>query len=399
MKLPSNTQLMLPLLQSLQDRGGSARPRDLYGEIADQVGLSEEARNASVVIGNRKINMFERRVRWTRQTAVMKSLISKDEDRVWRLTESANAKLGNIVRGTVLTFAISEQGALLWANAEDALGIIEPESIDLLMTSPPYPLLNPKAYGNVPPDRWVGWMLELCDKWRTLLTPEGSMMINVGPCWKQGVPAQQLHVERLLVKLEDELDMHLLQRLDWHSPTKMPSPLSWVGIKRMRVTSSVEPLLWLSTNPNAKGNNRHVLRQYSPEGLRSIDKPRLKVRPSGFAFGAGSFRNQGGSIPPSLITATPTGLEETRYRKAARVAGGIPHPAVLPAAVARFGIQLATDEGDTVYDPMSGSGTVFAEAIKLDRKAIASERSLEYLESSMIRCGVEMLEMKRLLAA
>jgi site-specific DNA-methyltransferase (cytosine-N4-specific) len=139
---------MLPLLQTLQERGGSARPRDLYGDIANQVGVTAEERNATVNIGGRKINAFERRVRWVRQTAVIKGLISKEEDRVWRLTEAANAKLGNIQRGTIFTFAISESGAFLWANAEDAVGVIEPGSLNLLLTSPPYPLLSPKAYGN-----------------------------------------------------------------------------------------------------------------------------------------------------------------------------------------------------------------------------------------------------------
>ena len=32
MSIPSHTQLMLPLLQTLKDKGGSARPRDLYNE-------------------------------------------------------------------------------------------------------------------------------------------------------------------------------------------------------------------------------------------------------------------------------------------------------------------------------------------------------------------------------
>src|ERR1035438_4055031 len=53
-----------------------------------------------------------------------------------------------------------------------------------------------------------------------------------------------------------------------------------------------------------------------------------------------------------------------------RAAGLEPHPAILPAAVARFGIQLATDPGEVVYDPMCGSGTVAVEAMKLGRKAI-----------------------------
>lgn len=389
MPLPSQTQLMLPLLESLSECGGSARPRDLYDSIAAKLNLPPEVRNQTTLCNGIRTNVFERRVRWTRQTAVLKTLIDRREASVWHLTDRAQSKLANIRRGAVVTFAISEHGAFLWANAEDALGILERGSIDLLMTSPPYPLLRPKEYGNVRSSEWVDWMLSLCARWCKLLTPDGSMMLNIGACWKPGVPAQQLHTERLLVRLEDELGVHLLQRLDWHSPTKLPTPLSWVGIQRMRVTSSVEPLLWLSPNPNAKGNNRHVLRPYSAGGLRSIDKPRTKRRPSGIQFGARSFMDRGGSIPSSLISATPTGVEESRYRKSLRDQGRKPHPAVLPAAVARFGIQLATDPEDLIYDPFAGSGTVPIEAIKLGRRAIASERSRQYLEGALLRCGAE----------
>jgi hypothetical protein len=104
-------------------------------------------------------------VRWTRQTAVLRGLISKDEPSVWRLTETANAKLGNIVRGSILTFAISENGAFLWANAEDAVGMIEKGSIQCIISSPPYPLLCPKAYGNVPPSLYVDWLTRLFQMW------------------------------------------------------------------------------------------------------------------------------------------------------------------------------------------------------------------------------------------
>ncbi len=389
MRLPSETQLMLPLLESIERQGGAARPRDLYDEIAHQLDLSPEVREHTIACGGVPTNVFERRVRWTRQTAVLKGLIDRTEPSIWRLTGVARSRLGNIGRGVVLTFAISEQGAFLWANAEDALAVVERGSVDLLMTSPPYPLLRPREYGNLPADKWVDWMLSLCEGWCGLLAPSGSMMLNVGPCWKRGLPAQQLHIERLLVRLEDQLGVHLLQRLDWHSPTKLPTPLSWVGVRRMRVTSSVEPLLWLSPNPNAKGNNLNVLRPYSERGKQAMERPRSKKRPSGFQFGVHSFVDRGGSIPPSLITAAPSGAEEARYRKSMEAHGRIPHPAVLPAAVARFGILLATEPDDLVYDPFSGSGTVAIEAIKLARRAIASERSREYLEQSMMRCSSE----------
>ena len=160
-------------------------------------------RNETIECSGQQVNAFERRVRWTRQTAVLKGLIDKSERSVWSLTDTANSKLANIHRGTVLTFALSETGAFLWANAEDALTVIERESVDLLLTSPPYPLLKSKEYGNLPADKWVDWMLSLCEGWADLLTPgTGSMMLNIGPCWRRGEPVQELHVERLLVVVE-----------------------------------------------------------------------------------------------------------------------------------------------------------------------------------------------------
>ena len=60
MPLPSHTQLMLPLLQILKDKGGAARPKDLYDEIADQFNLPDEDRNGTVNVGQRKVNAFER---------------------------------------------------------------------------------------------------------------------------------------------------------------------------------------------------------------------------------------------------------------------------------------------------------------------------------------------------
>ncbi len=84
-----------------------------------------------------------------------------------------------------------------------------------------------------------------------------------------------------------------------------------------------------------------------------------------------------------------------RYCKAMQARGRTPHPAVLPAAVARFGILLATGREDLVYDPFSGSGTVGIEAMKLGQRAFASARSREYLEGALIRCGLEGLAFER----
>jgi DNA modification methylase len=401
--LPTQTQMLLPLLEAIHDAGGVATPGALYDEVATRLGITDEVRNATIT-GKQKeeYNLFERRVRWTKQTAVARGLIETERRGVWALTDAANAKLRNVVRGAILTIFETDRGVFLWANAEDAVGIIERESVDLLLSSPPYALISSKEYGNLDETAWVDWMLKICEGSRELLRPTGSMILNLGNCWVPGKPQQSLYIQRLLVRLEDELDIHLCQELFWHSPTKLPVPLAWVGVRRVRLTSSVEPLLWLSPNPDlVNSDNRRVLRAYTASGLRSINNERDRDgnRPNGVQFGRNSFVDRGGSIPPSLITATPISVEERRYREAIAAAGRKPHPAIMPAAVARFCIELATEKDHTVLDLFSGSGTVPIEAMKLGRYAIAVDRSLEYIENSEIRCHAEGITTRRLALA
>lgn len=392
--LPTQTQLMLPLLEALEEAGGSARPGSLYDSIAEKLKLSDNVRGMmNSNTAPKRFNLFERRVRWVRQSAVLHGLIDGSQRSVWQLTQKARSRLRNIIAGKVLHVFHTDSGCFLWGSAEDMVGYVERGSVQIIITSPPFPLNRPREYGNLAPDSWCDWMLRLCEVWRELLTDSGSLMLNLGPVWKPGVAAQSLYIERFLVRMEDVLGFHLLQRLDWASPSKLPVPLPWVGIARNRVTPAVEPIFWLGTNPMAYGNNRHVLRPYSKGGLRAIATAKERTTgPAGIKFGARSFVDCGGSIPQSLITAPAQGIDEIRYRKAVRAAGKVPHPAIMPAAVARFGIQLASEVGDIVMDPLCGSGTVAIEAMKLERFAIASDSSLEYLESAHIRCQVEGLD-------
>jgi DNA modification methylase len=389
--VPSQTNLLQPLLHELFAAGGCARPGELYDRIAARLGLDDAARNATVIAGRAgPVNAYERQVRWTRQTAVCKGLIAGEQRGRWELTDRANAKLGQIVRGAIVTIFETDRGCMLWANAEDAVGLLEPHSIDLLLSSPPYPLLRPKPY-QLREDRdamrWVSWMMRLAEQWRELLTPTGSMMINVGPVWMPGEPRQSTFIERFLIALEDHLGLYLCQRLRYESPTKLPSPLEWVGVRRIRVKETTEPILWVSPNPSlVAADNRRVLRPYTKSGRRSIARPEdgTRKRPSGFSFGPSSFKDNGGAIPPATIVSRGVG-RDAGYRQAERAAGRVPHPATMPEDVAAFCISLATAPKDLVYDPFGGSGTTGVAAERLDRRWIMSERSREYVESARIR--------------
>jgi site-specific DNA-methyltransferase (adenine-specific) len=67
------------------------------------------------------------------------------------------------------------------------------------------------------------------------------------------------------------------------------------------------------------------------------------------------------------------------------------HPAIFPEALARDHIVSWSNVGDTVYDPMMGSGTVGAAALVLGRSFVGSEIHPEYFELAKSRLGAKLL--------
>jgi site-specific DNA-methyltransferase (cytosine-N4-specific) len=385
--MPSQAELMLPLLEELDRVGGVAKPGELYDRLAARLRIGEDVRGAECTSKGRSFSAYERAVRWTRQTAVARGLIDASQRGRWALTSKARAHLKEIVRGTILTIFETDKGFVLWANAEDVAGVIERESVQLIWTSPPYCLLRSREYGNHDERSWVTWMLKLCESYRSLLTPDGSMMINLGRCWMPDRPQQSLYIERFLIGLEDQLGLSLCQFLGWHSKNKLSSPMEYVAVRRIRVKSSVEPILWIAPDPaKAQANNRNVLREYSASGRRAIARSRVdaKRRPCGARFGPTSFRDNGGSIPDDLVIASNC-ASNSAYHRAERAAGRIAHPATAPEKVVEFGIRLATTENTLVFDPFMGSGTTGTVATRLGRRFIGGERSLHYIESARLR--------------
>jgi len=359
--IPAHTQLLLPLLEELKAQGGQARPRDLYDGVAERVGLEPEARRATVPVGHQDVNLFERRVRWVRQTAVVAGLVCTPERGLWSLTQMGVAKLPRIRRGTVVTVleTADGNGFLFWAWAEDTVAVIEAESVDLIWSSPPYPLNRDiKGYGTSGTRQWVDGMLRLCERWRGLMAPTGSLMLDLGYVYQAGLPAHDLYVERFAVGMEDQLGLKLCQHLYWQNPNRLPTPIKWAAIDRTRLRTTVEPILWFSASPHrVNADNRRVLRPYTKSGLRAMRQPANQAgqRPSGYQLGRKSFaRDNGGSIPGDVITAAGN-QGNAYYYKAERDAGHRPGRAVVAEAVARFCIQFATERGDLVYDPFCGA--------------------------------------------
>ena len=390
-RVPTHKQLLLPLLEAIRDRGGSVRPSDIYDELADRVGVdSDVCEETRTFRDGQSANLWKRHVRWARQTAVEEGLIADGKRGIWELTDGGANMLRNVRHGVILTVFETEDGTCLWATAETAAAAIEPGSVDLLLTSPMFPTVTDKrGYGTMDPASWLDWMTDMGHAWKDLLTDTGSMFIHLGDVWYRGTPTLSPYIERFVIRMLDDVGLHLAEKFFAEHPTRLPAPRPWVAMRRMRVKPSVDPIYWFSKNEFCKADNRRVLVPYSDSTRKNwIGKHDAGGRtgPSGHDIGRGSFaQDNGGAIPGNLIRCLGQDADVKRYRKAAKAAGFPVHPAIMPREMAEMGVKLATEPGDLVYDPFFGSGTTGHVAEALGRRWLGSERSLDYAQSAALR--------------
>ena len=281
----------------------------------------------------------------------------------------------------------SNWGAAYLGDSLQLLRNIPADSVDLVITSPPYALEFKKEYGNVAKDKYVQWLKPFGREILRILKAEGSFVLNIGGSYNPGTPTRSLYHFKALLMLCEEVGFHLAQECFWHNPAKLPSPAEWVTVRRQRVKDAVEYIWWLSKTPFPKANNRHVLNEYSADMKRLLKRGyRPKQRPSGHIITAKFGNDHGGAIPSSLIERG-NNESNSEYIRACAVAGYKAHPARFPRALPEFFIKLLTDEGAIVVDPFAGSNMTGAAAESLRRRWIAAEVKEEYLLASRVRFG------------
>lgn len=381
-------QLTLPLLEVLAQAGESLPCSDVYARVADRVGLPDAERLRTVDAGAAgQVRAFDRDVRWARQRARFQGLVDNDGRGRWVITGKGKQALKQACPGVVITVFETENGTALFASCEDAVGVIDDASISLILTSPPYPLLREKAYGNAASKEHVDWLVSVAESWKRILTPTGSVIINTGDVFETGRPTLDLYAERLLLRLVDDLGYRLCQRFEWYNPSKIPGPAAWVTLRRVRCKPALERIYWLSLSDHPYADNRQVLTEYSDrmKALLAAGGMGAQTRPSGHALSPDSFsRDNGGAIPGNLITAANT-ESNSAYIRACKDAGLPVHPARFPAALPEFFVRYLTKPLDVVYDPLAGSSKTGEVCEALGRRWITSERVLEYVQGSAAR--------------
>lgn len=263
------------------------------------------------------------------------------------------------------------------------------DSVDLIMTSPPFALLRKKDYGNVAENEYVDWFEDFGREFYRILKPSGSFCIDIGGSWIPGQPTRSLYHFELLIMLCRKLGFHLAQEFYWWNPSKLPTPAEWVNVRRIRVKDAVNSVYWLSKSPWPKASNKRILFPYS-DSMKDLLKNgyKAKQRPSGHDISDKFGIDNKAAIPPNLL-AIPNTESNSYYLRYCRENNLTVHPARFPSKLPEFFIRMLTDEGGFVFDPFAGSCVTGEVCERLHRRWVCCELEHDYVLGALARFDQE----------
>jgi DNA modification methylase len=278
--------------------------------------------------------------------------------------------------------------------------------VNLIFTSPPFPLHEKKAYGNFNGQEYLDWIARAADVFWEMLAPDGSLVVEIGNSWESGRPVQSLLPLKALMSFlgKEGKRLELCQQFVCYNPSRLPGPAQWVTIEKIRVTDSFTQVWWFSKTDRPKADVRRVLRPYSQDMKSLLAKGTYNAgrRPSGHVIRQDTFNNQnGGAIAHNFIETEPIDpgreprlpnafsfsntLNTDYFSGACKRAGIAPHPARMPPGLPAFFIEFLTEPGDIVLDPFAGSNTTGYIAEKLGRRWFSIEIQECYAAQAKLR--------------
>ena len=266
---------------------------------------------------------------------------------------------------------------IIEGDSRDVLAGMPSNSIDLIVTSPPYADQRNNTYGGISPNNYVDWFLPIGKELLRVLKPDGTFILNI----KERVVGGERHtyVLELILALRKQ-GWLWTEEFCWHKKNSYPG--KWPN----RFRDSWERLLQFNKNRHFKMYQEAVMvptgdwAKTRLKNLSETDRVRDESRVgSGFGKKIENWISRDKAFPNNVLHM-------------ATECGNRSHSAAFPEALPEWFIKLFTEPGDTVLDPFAGSGTTLRVAHRLHRKAVGIEIVPEY-----IRVMNDQLDTKQLL--
>lgn len=242
-------------------------------------------------------------------------------------------------------------------NCIDILPGIPSQSVDAIITDPPYPMIK-RAYGMLTVDEWWAMMMEVCEQAKRILKPTGSAVFILQPN-SEHVGQMRGWPWEFMAWICREWNM--VQDVYWWNTAALPlAGSNCAGLLR----PSIKFCAWAG-EAKCHRNQDNVLWSLNDRTVANISEARWfsgKSRtPSGIAVdhvrAHKKMLERNGVTPFNILPVSGSGGNSSRSY-------GNGHGARTPLKLADWWTRYICPLGGTILDPFVGSGTMGIAAIQ-----------------------------------
>jgi len=254
---------------------------------------------------------------------------------------------------------------IIEGDSKIVLKELENNSIDLIVTSPPYADRRKQTYGGIKPEKYVDWFLPISKELLRVLKPTGTFILNIKEKAENG--ERHTYVIELILALRTQ-GWFWTEEFMWHKRNSYPG--KWPN----RFRDSWERLLQFNKE---RKFNMYQDAVKVPVGdwakkrlnnLSDVDKERDNAKNgSGFGKNVSNWIGRKTVYPTNVLhLATECNNKQ--------------HSAAFPSSLPEWFIKLFTKENDWILDPFAGSGTTLEVAKRMQRNSIGIDIVPKYIK-------------------
>lgn len=254
---------------------------------------------------------------------------------------------------------------ILQGDSREVLKTLEGNSVDLIVTSPPYADRRKNTYGGVAPEKYVEWFLPISEELLRVLKPTGTFILNIKEKADKG--ERNAYVLELILALRKQ-GWLWTEEFIWHKKNCYPG--KWPN----RFRDAWERLLQFNKTRKFNMHQKEVMVPVGDwangrlKNLSETDKIRDNSKSgSGFGKNISNWLDRDMVYPANVV-------------QFATVCNNKNHSAAFPDELPEWFIKLFTKKGDVVLDPFLGSGTTSEVAQRMERHSIGIDIVSEYVE-------------------
>jgi len=261
-------------------------------------------------------------------------------------------------------------------DSKDVLKKISNNTIDLIVTSPPYADQRNGTYGGIRHDKYVDWFLPVSEQLLRVLKPTGTFILNIKEKVVDG--ERSTYVMELILSMRKQ-GWLWTEEFIWHKKNCYPG--KWPN----RFRDAWERLLQFNKDKKFHMYQDEVMvpiGDWSKSRLKNLsetDKIRDNSKVgSGFGKNISNWLARDKAYPTNVLHLATECSNKN-------------HSAAFPEELPEWFIKLFTKENDTLLDPFMGSGTTLFVASRMKRHSIGIDNVPEYYE--MVKKQIKPVEL------